>query len=83
MVRTYRMLRNSAAFWSRTFASLFLLTLVVSAFGPAASLAQENGEPRDETLSGGVQSSGGYGAPTVALTTLNGEMAAMVGGQGG
>lgn len=77
------MLRNSAAFWSRTFASLFLLTLVVSAFGPAASLAQENGEPRDETLSGGVQSSGGYGAPTVALTTLNGETAAMVGGQGG
>jgi hypothetical protein len=80
---TYRMLRNSASFWSRTFASLFLLTLVASAFGTAPSLAQENGEPRDETLFGGVQSSGGYGAPTVALTTLNGETAAMVGGQGG
>lgn len=60
---------------------VFLLTIVASGLAPA--FAQENGAPQDETLFGNVQSSGGYGAPTVALTTLNGETAAMVGGQGG
>lgn len=71
------------SFWSRLLSFLFLSAVVASTFGTAPSLAQERGEPQDETLFGSVQSSGGYGAPTVALTTLNGETAAMVGGQGG
>jgi hypothetical protein len=79
----YRMLRVPPSSWPRTLVSFFLLTLVASAFGTAPSLAQEHENPQDETLFGNVQSSGGYGAPTVALTTLNGETAAMVGGQGG
>jgi hypothetical protein len=62
---------------------LSILLLAVVASGPAPVFAQENGAPQDETLFGSVQSSGGYGAPTVALTTLSGETAAMVGGQGG
>ncbi len=61
--------------------SVFLLAIGVSGLAPA--LAQENRAPQDETLFGNVQSSGGYGAPTVALTTLNGETTAVVGGQGG
>jgi hypothetical protein len=72
----------SSTFSPQTF---FLLLLpVVLTFSPSAALAQPNeGESEDETLLGGVESSGGYGAPTVALTTLDGEAAAMVGGQGG
>ncbi|WP_118828364.1 hypothetical protein [Salinibacter ruber] len=77
------MLRFFSSVWSRSLLCLFLLAAVASTCGTAPALAQENGAPRDETLFGSVQSSGGYGAPTVALTTLNGETAAMVGGQGG
>jgi hypothetical protein len=78
-----RRMLHVSSFRSRLLLFLFLLTVAASSLGTAPSLAQENGEPRDETLFGGVQSSGGYGAPTVALTTLSGETAAMVGGQGG
>ena len=76
------MLRITSLFSTHWLRSLFLLT-VVSVLASSPSLAQENGEPRDETLFGGVHSSGGYGAPTVALTTLHGETTAVVGGQGG
>jgi hypothetical protein len=37
----------------------------------------------EETLSDRVRSSGGYGAPTVAVTSVNGEAALVAGGQGG
>lgn len=50
---------------------------------PPPARAQQSSAPQDETLTGSGQSSGGYGAPTVALTTLHGETAAVVGGQGG
>ncbi|MFB6231602.1 MAG: hypothetical protein ABEL04_10645 [Salinibacter sp.] len=73
---------NVDALPTRFFAAAFLLSLAAG-FGVSSALAQENGAPQDETLFGSVQSSGGYGAPTVALTTLNGETAAMIGGQGG
>lgn len=76
------MLRITSLFSTHWLRSLFLLT-VVSVLASPPSLAQENEEPRDETLFGDVHSSGGYGAPTVALTTLHGETAAVVGGQGG
>jgi hypothetical protein len=39
--------------------------------------------PSDETLFRDVESSGGYGAPTVAVTTIDGEARTIVGGQGG
>jgi hypothetical protein len=67
----------------RSFFCILLLT-AVSAVGSVPSALAQNGEgPQDETLLGDVQSSGGYGGPTVALTRLQGETAAMVGGQGG
>jgi hypothetical protein len=55
----------------RTLFRAFLLTIVAAGligFGPA--LTQKNEAPQDETLFGSVQSSGGYGAPTVALPPL-------------
>jgi len=45
--------------------------------------AQVSGTDPDETISNGVRSSGGYGAPTVAVTSVNGEAAIVAGGQGG
>ena len=63
---------------------LFSLALVLGLSNPATPTFSQNPEPpKDETLLQGVQSSGGYGAPTVALTTVNGEAVAVVGGQGG
>lgn len=50
---------------------------------PGTAHAQEDERPEDETLVGNVQSSGGYGAPTVAVTSVHGETAALIGGQGG
>lgn len=61
---------------------LATLTAVALGFGFFA-FAQQSGESQDETLTGDIQSSGGYGAPTVALTTLDGKTAVVVGGQGG
>lgn len=72
---------NSCVF--RLLFPVFVLAMVALVLDSPEALAQQNGETQDETLVGSVQSSGGYGAPTVALTTLNGETAAMVGGQGG
>lgn len=60
-----------------------LLPALALPMAPPAALAQQSGAPQDETLTEGVRSNGGYGAPTVALTTLNGEAAAVVGAQGG
>jgi hypothetical protein len=76
------MLRITSLSFSRSLLSIVLLPLVLG-LGYAPVLAQEGEDSQDETLIGSVHSSGGYGAPTVALTTLNGEMAAVVGGQGG
>jgi hypothetical protein len=59
-----------------------MVIFAVLVAAPAAH-AQSGDGPGDETLVGDVRSSGGYGAPTVALTILNGETAAMIGGQGG
>jgi hypothetical protein len=70
------------AFVFRSLFPLVFLAFFATGLGSAPARAQEE-VPQDETLIGSVQSSGGYGAPTVALTTLNGETAAMVGGQGG
>lgn len=61
-----------------------LLLAAVSAVGSVPSAhAQDRDGSQDETLIGNVRPSGGYGAPTVAITRLNGEPAAMIGGQGG
>jgi hypothetical protein len=63
---------------------LFSLALVLGLSNPATPTFSQNPErPKDETLLQGVQSSGGYGAPTGALTTVNGEAVAVVGGQDG
>jgi hypothetical protein len=70
------------AFVFRSLFPLVFLAFFATGLGSAPARAQEE-VPQDETLFGDVQSNGGYGAPTVALTTLNGETAAMVGGQGG
>jgi hypothetical protein len=51
--------------------------IVPSAFG------QESDPPQDETLLRSVQTSGGYGAPTVTFTSVHGEWAVITGGQGG
>lgn len=55
----------------RVWAIAFLLS--VGGLGPA--LGQEADPTQDEVLFRNVQSSGGYGAPTLAVTTVNGEMA--------
>jgi hypothetical protein len=60
-----------------------LVILIMGLAGTSPTYAQEKEMADDETLFGSVQSSGGYGGPTVALTTLNGEPVAVVGGQGG
>jgi hypothetical protein len=61
---------------------LFALFVAIAAGLPSAALGQ--GAPaEDETLVGDVTSSGGYGAPTVALTSVNGEVATLTGAQGG
>jgi hypothetical protein len=76
------MIRVLSFLASHLFRSFFLL-IVISVLAFPNALAQQSGGSQNETLFGSVQSSGGYGAPTVALTRLNGETAAMVGGQGG
>lgn len=69
---------------TRTLTSLVLLGILITALSGAVSVrAQSNEQPADETLFGGVESSGGYGAPTVAVTSIQGEAAVLVGGQGG
>ncbi len=62
---------------------LALLGLVVGLGVPPAVYGQESEEAKDETLLTGVDSSGGYGAPTVALTSVHGEWAVITGAQGG
>lgn len=60
-------------------ASLLLVLLGCVAVGPA--MGQE--DPDDEVLLSGIHQSGGYGAPTVTVTSVNGEAAILTGGQGG
>jgi hypothetical protein len=60
-------------------ALFFLLALWLAV--PAT--AQVSGPDTEETLGNSVRSSGGYGAPTVAVTSVNGEAAIVAGGQGG
>jgi hypothetical protein len=69
----------------RAFAWTLLLATLLAVLGAGSpvAFAQQSGELQDETFIGEVRSSGGYGAPTVALTRLNREAAAVVGGQGG
>ena len=76
------MLRFDSRFSSHLL-RLFLLLTVASVLASSVANAQESEGSGDETLTGGLPSSGGYGAPTVALTTLNGEIAAMIGAQAG
>jgi hypothetical protein len=67
-----------------SFSSVLLLSVLLTGLiGTSSPAVAQEDTPQDETLIGGVESIGGYGAPTVALTRLNGEPAAMVGGQGG
>jgi hypothetical protein len=62
---------------------LVVLLCALSIGNAPLALGQEADPPEDETLLRGVQSSGGYGAPTVALTSVHGEWAVLTGGQGG
>ena len=68
---------------SRVLLCILLLAAVSAVESVTSARAQDRDGSQDETLVGNVNPSGGYGAPTVALTRLNGEPAAMVGGQGG
>ncbi len=61
--------------------SILGVLLAFGGFSPA--LGQTDDAPEDETLLNGIQSSGGYGAPTVAVTSINGDAGVMVGGRGG
>ena len=61
---------------------LALFALIVSVGWAVPALGQP-ADGDDETLIGSVQQSGGYGAPTVAITSVNDQVAAIVGGQGG
>lgn len=61
---------------------LWILLCLALVMSPRVA-AQDGGAGADETLSGTVQSSGGYGGPTVAVTSVNGEAALLAGGQGG
>jgi hypothetical protein len=62
---------------------LLALILGVCAGLPAQAQAPEEGESDDEVLISGIEQSGGYGAPTVAVTSFNGAPAILTGGQGG
>jgi len=66
--------------FSRAFVAM---TLLLSLGAVSSAYAQDGETPTDETLIQGIQSSGGYGAPTVALTSVHGEWAVLSGGQGG
>lgn len=56
-----------------------VLLLFIGAWAVAPALGQDG----DEVLFDGIQQSGGYGAPTVAITSVAGEAAIVTGGQGG
>ena len=68
---------------SRLLFCILLLAAVSAVESVPSALAQDREGAQDETLIEDVHFSGVYGAPTVALTRLNGDAAAMVGGQGG
>ena len=59
------------------------LILGLCAGGSVQAQAPDDGETDDEVLISGIEQSGGYGAPTVAVTSFNGEPAILMGGQGG
>jgi len=63
---------------SRTLVLALLLGLA-----PTIPAVAQGTPPSDETLFRDLESSGGYGAPTVAVTTIDGEARTIVGGQGG
>lgn len=60
---------------------LFGLVLWASLASPTAG--QEIDADQEEALLGGIHHNGGYGAPIVAVTSVNGESAILTGGQGG
>lgn len=64
--------------WKRQSLILALLFILAST---APTFGQES--PSDETLVRDLESSGGYGALTVAVTPIDGEARTIVGGQGG
>jgi hypothetical protein len=75
---------RAVLFSIRSFASIVLPVVLLAGLAAApAAHAQSDDGPGDETLFGDVRSSGGYGAPTVALTRVHGETAVLLGGQGG
>lgn len=55
-----------------------VLAAILSVFVPATGAAQEA-----ETLLGGGTTSGGFGGPATAFTTIHGDFAILVGGRGG
>lgn len=59
----------------------FVLFVGLGSVSPV--VGQESDPPQDEVLIGGIQHNGGYGAPTVALTSFKGDPVVLVGGQGG
>jgi hypothetical protein len=62
---------------------LLLLSLVIGLGMALPALGQDGDASSDETLIRGIEQNGGYGAPTVSVTSFNGEAAIMTGGQGG
>ncbi|PQJ35304.1 hypothetical protein BSZ35_12450 [Salinibacter sp. 10B] len=67
-----------------TFSRALVAIILLLSLGAVSSAYAQDGETStDETLIQGIQSSGGYGAPTVALTSVHGEWAVLSGGQGG
>lgn len=60
---------------------LFVLIVGLGSVSPV--VGQDTDAPEDNVLIGGIQQNGGYGAPTIALTAVNGDRAILVGGQGG